>query len=306
MDSSTSPDTKTEEQRPAPRIRVVCVVYNPGPELLTFSDSLRKATTEDIEVRLVNNGDANKYLDQVCQIWNIDAIEPGENLGYGRGVNLGAKGFTGDWIVAANPDLIWEENSLENLVSVAEKTPRAASFGPCIKNTDGSVYPSARNLPSIYNGIGHALFKNIWKKNPWSRKYWNLDALDPKHASPISAQWLSGACLLLRAKAFFEVSGFNEKYFMFVEDLELGERLGKNGWLNIYVPSAVVIHDQGTSWRSKPEKMIIAHHESTETYLREKYSKWYQRPLRMVLRVGLKLHLKLELKLNNSPLSKRR
>ena len=67
-----------------------------------------------------------------------------------------------------------------------------------------------------------------------------------------SVGWLSGSCLLLRRAAFDAVGGFDARYFMYMEDVDLGDRLGKAGWLNVYVPSAEVLHDKGHSTGRDP------------------------------------------------------
>ena len=59
--------------------------------------------------------------------------------------------------------------------------------------------------------------------------------------------WLSGACLLLPAAAWRRLKGFDDDYFMFFEDVDLGERVGRAGWLNVQVNDSVVIHEQGAS-----------------------------------------------------------
>ena len=73
----------------------------------------------------------------------------------------------------------------------------------------------------------------MWPSNPWTA------AVPPGAREPTSAgRWLSGSCLLLRRRAFDSVGGFDSRYFMYIEDVDLGDRLGKAGWQNVYVPGA--------------------------------------------------------------------
>jgi N-acetylglucosaminyl-diphospho-decaprenol L-rhamnosyltransferase len=91
------------------------------------------------------------------------------------------------------------------------------------------------------------------------------------------------------------VDGFDARYFMYFEDVDLGERLGLAGWRNVYVPSAEVVHVGGAS-TGKPEvsaRMAAAHHESAYRYLSEKYPGARWAPLRAALKAGLEVRHRL-------------
>ncbi|SDD83008.1 N-acetylglucosaminyl-diphospho-decaprenol L-rhamnosyltransferase [Sanguibacter gelidistatuariae] len=264
---------------------MVCVVFNPGDELRDFGRSLATASRRPIDLVFVNNGGPSAVANEVAASLGGRVLPSGGNLGYGGGANVGLATSASEWAVVANPDLVWEPGSLDVLLEAGEAEPRAGSLGPALLNTDGTVYPSARAIPSLRQGVGHALFGRVWANNPWSREY----RREHEHASTQErpAGWLSGACLVLRRTALEEMGGFDESYFMFFEDLDLGERLRDAGWLNLYVPAARVTHVQGVSWKSKPELMIRAHHASAEQYLHRRYSRWYQAPLRAAISAGL-------------------
>ncbi len=104
---------------------------------------------------------------------NVRFVPTGGNLGYGGGANAGVASLGDDvgWIVIANPDLEWDPGSIDALLEVAQRWPRGGAFGPLIREPDGTVYPSARLLPSLGRGIGHAVFGKIWPRNPWTRSY---------------------------------------------------------------------------------------------------------------------------------------
>jgi N-acetylglucosaminyl-diphospho-decaprenol L-rhamnosyltransferase len=270
---------------PARAVRVVCVVYHPGPELEDFAASLEDATTAPCELVLVDNGTDGTVARRVAEVHAGRVVTPGTNLGYGVAANLGADGAEQPWIVVANPDIVWHPGSLDVLLDAAERLPGAGALGPALLNTDGTVYPSARELPSLTQGVGHALLVRVWPGNPWTRAY---QRRQQQVGSERTAGWLSGACLLLRREAFETVGGFDPSYFMFFEDLDLGERLGLAGWSNVYVPTSHVSHVGGTSWRERPATMISAHHASAAHYLTHRYDRWFEWPVRVALRVGLK------------------
>lgn len=274
-------------------VRVVCVVFHPGDELATFARTLAAASAAPVELVVVDNGTDQSVSRAVADEFGARLLVTGSNLGYGGGANAGADGCEAPWLLVANSDLEWEPGSLDVLVDAAAADPRTGSAGPALLNLDGTVYPSARALPSLTQGAGHALFVRVWPGNPWTRRY---RAEQEKTGQQRPAGWLSGACLLLRREAFEAVGGFDDDYFMFFEDVDLGERLGRAGWTNLYVPQAKVTHVGGTSWRAKPATMISAHHASAARYVGRRYPRWYQWPVRQAAVLGLRLRERAELR----------
>ncbi|MBD7918022.1 glycosyltransferase family 2 protein [Cellulomonas sp. Sa3CUA2] len=295
MSTSPAPELHAPTPGGAPRVRVVCVVYHPGDELARFAATLATASTLPVELVVVDNGTDHAVASEVTSsVAGARLVVPGANLGYGAAANRGAAGATTPWLVVANPDIEWSPGSLDRLVAAGDEQPTAGALGPMLLNTDGTTYPSARALPSLRLGAGHAIFARLWPHNPWTRAY---------HARQEStggylreAGWLSGACLLLRRTAFEQIGGFDESYFMFFEDVDLGERLTRAGWENLYVPDVRVTHVGGTSWRERPAPMIRAHHASALAYLRRRYPHWYQAPLRAALRLGLRMRQQVQLR----------
>ncbi|HET9117003.1 MAG TPA: glycosyltransferase family 2 protein, partial [Pseudonocardiaceae bacterium] len=151
------------------------------------------------------------------------------------------------------------------------------------------VYPSARLLPKLGRGAGHAVIGPVWPANPWTTAYRQSDiALGER-----TAEWLSGSCLLLRRTAFEAIGGFDSRYFMYFEDVDLGDRLGRAGWLNVYVPTAEVTHLGGHATSRVSEQMLVEHHRSTYRYLSDRHPGPLHAPLRLVLRAGLAGRLQL-------------
>ncbi|WP_028936643.1 glycosyltransferase family 2 protein [Pseudonocardia spinosispora] len=271
------------------RLAVVSVTYSPGESLGAFLDSLVKATERDYTVVLADNGSVDGAPERAEQERDeVTLLRIGENVGYGSGANRGVAelGPEFGWIVVANPDVVWQPGSLDELIAAAERTPRAGALGPLIRGGDGAVYPSARLLPSLGRGIGHALFGKVWPANPWTRAYQQSETVVEER----DAEWLSGSCLLLRRTAFDSVSGFDSRYFMYFEDVDLGDRLARAGWRNRYVPSAEIVHTGGHATTAHAEvsaRMLAEHHRSAYRYLADRHPGPLWAPLRLVLRAGL-------------------
>jgi N-acetylglucosaminyl-diphospho-decaprenol L-rhamnosyltransferase len=282
----------TEPKRYGDELAVVAVTYSPGETLEPFLDTLGKATTRPVHVVLADNGSTDGMPERAAERENVTLVRTGGNLGYGAAANRGvaALGDEYGWIVVANPDLEWGDGSLDTLLEAAGRWPRGGAFGPLLRDPDGTVYPSARLLPSLGKGIGHAVLGRVWPSNPWTRAYKQSDTEVVERI----AGWLSGSCLLLRRSAFDSVDGFDPRYFMYFEDVDLGDRLGRAGWLNVYVPSAEVVHIQGHSTARSSARMLAAHHDSARRYINDRHPGWRWAPVRVAVGAGLAVRLRLE------------
>ena len=274
------------EPAPAPVLTVVTVTYSSGSHLDRFLSSLTVATDQPVDVVIADNGSVDGAPEEAVERYpGTRLMRSGANLGYGTAVNRAVATVPPDqeFVVVANPDVVWGPGSIDALLDAAGRWQRAGTLGPLIREPDGSVYPSARHLPSLVRGGMHAVVGFVWKANPWTKSY--RQERVPPSERPVG--WLSGSCLLVRRKAFDAVGGFDERYFMYMEDVDLGDRLGAAGWLNVYVPGAEVLHSKGHSTGREPARNLRAHHDSTYIYLSDRHNRWWQAPLRWTMRGAL-------------------
>jgi len=277
----------------SPSVGVVTVTHNSEAVLAPFLDSVRaELEASDLvdawSLVVADNASAHaSALHDVAVERGALFLERHENDGYGAGVSAAVEALPSDtdFVLISNPDVVLHAGSLDALVACALRTPEGASFGPRILDLEGAVYPSARNLPSLRSGVGHAVLGRAWPGNPWSRAY-KADRLSDRERT---AGWLSGACLLVRRDRWDEVGGFDHGFFMYFEDVDLGARLGRAGWKNVYVPSATVVHTGAHSTSQSSAAMERVHHQSAYRYLSRRYTGWHLAPLRLVLRTGLAL-----------------
>ena len=265
---------------------VVTVTYSPGPHLDRFLATLSHATERPFTVVMADNGSTDGRPEQALERYpNSRLMRMDGNIGYGSAMNRGAAVVAPDaeFLIVANPDVQWGPGSIDVLIGAASRWPNAGALGPLIRNPDGSVYPSARHLPSLVRGGMHAVVGPVWRNNPWTKAY----RQEHQEPSERPVGWLSGSCLLMRRAAFAEIGGFDERYFMYMEDVDLGDRLGRAGWLNVYVPSAEIMHDKGHSTGRDPARNLARHHVSTYTYLADRYPGWPNAPLRAIMKAAL-------------------
>ncbi|HEV7524491.1 MAG TPA: glycosyltransferase family 2 protein, partial [Acidimicrobiia bacterium] len=145
--------------------------------------------------------------------------------------------------------------------------PAVGACGPRIRNTDGTDYPSARRLPSVPLAVAHGFLGLWWRTNPFTARYRELDS-DP--GQPRSVDWVSGAAVWLRRSALDAVGGWDERYFMYMEDLDLCWRLRRSGFGVAYEPGGAVTHVQGASTSRVPYRMLVQHHRSALQFARRR------------------------------------
>lgn len=268
-------------------LAIITVAHRSSSVLDEFITSARTASSGEFELHIADNSlGQDPELKSVLarHSWAILHELP-TNDGYGAAVNAVVATVSADvrWIVIVNPDVSFSPGSLDTLVDATRRHPSGGAFGPTILTPDGDVYPSARSQPSLRTGIGHAIAHPIWPDNPWSRRY----LLHDREHRERTAGWLSGACMLVSIDAFHAVGGFDERFFMYFEDVDLCRRLSLEGWENIYVPESVVTHTGAHSTGKSRERMIRAHHDSAYLFLETRYSGPWLAPVRFLLRLGL-------------------
>jgi len=279
-----SPSTPVPQSRAA----IVTVSYGSFEVLKGFLTSVPQSSTQPTTVIVADNKpEGDERVATLSREHAVTYLPLRENLGYGGAINAAVETLppSVEWILVSNPDVSLEPGALDTLVATGDSDPRIGSVGPVVLTAEGEVYPSARSVPSLRNGVGHALLANLWVDNPWSRAYRN-DAEEPVERR--DAGWLSGSCVLVRRTAFTELGGFDTGFFMYFEDVDLGYRLGSSGYRNVYEPAARVVHTGAHSTTSDSARMISAHHESARRFLNKKYAGWWLWPVRVVLTVGLR------------------
>lgn len=284
----TGGDAQTDDRTTTANVAVVTVAYRSNDVLPGFLDSIAAASAEPVLTVVVDNRpDEVSLAAKLATGVGAHYVPLPENPGYGGAINAGVATVPDSvrWVLVSNPDVVLHPGVIDALVAVGESDERIGAIGPAVLNPDGTVYPSARRVPSLRTGVGHALFVNLWHDNPWTRRY----RADDEAVAARDAGWLSGACLLVRRSAFDALGGFDDAYFMYFEDVDLGYRLGKAGYRNRYEPGVAVTHVGAHTAARDSTVMIRAHHDSARRFIGRKYAGWYLWPVRAALGVGLAL-----------------
>jgi N-acetylglucosaminyl-diphospho-decaprenol L-rhamnosyltransferase len=272
-----------------PTIGIATVSYGSEAVLGPFLESVPGASSADVCVVVADNlpDGPNNTVPALCAAAGATYLAMPSNLGYGKAMNAAVAAMPASvaWVLISNPDVLLETGAIDELARGGETSSQVGAVGPAVRNEDGTVYPSARAIPSLRTGVGHALFSNLWAANPWTTAYLR-DAGGELIAR--DAGWLSGSCVLVRRTVFDELGGFDPRFFMYFEDVDLGNRIGKAGYRNLYWPTASITHSGAHSTTGvASDAMIRAHHTSARQFLATKYPGPVLWPVRVTLRVGL-------------------
>jgi len=279
-------------------IDIVIVNYKSTDCLLKCLKSVYDSIN-DIPVRIfVYDNDSRNCVDRVSIAFpEVNLTKSPLNIGFGKAVNKCIKQGTAPYVLLLNPDTIIKDGFFGSILQYIENNPDIGIIGPKILNIDGSLQGSARAFPKPWMAFfGRNSFLIRWfPNNRISRKC--ILSTGSDGVAPMSADWVSGACMLIRRKAIDEVGLLDEQFFMYWEDADWCKRMWENGWKVAYFPKASIVHHVGCSSSKRPLRSILEFHKSSYKIIRKyKITPFYI--TNSVIIIGLSLRLGIMFLLN--------
>lgn len=230
-----------------PELSVVIVSYNTREVLRACLNSLFKAAKwVEMEVIVVDNSSRDGSAEMVQQDFpDVQVIASKVNLGFAAGNNLGFEKVRGRYVLLLNPDALLEEDALIRALDHMEANPLAGMGGGRLLGRDGSEQPSARLFPSLLNEI--LALSGLAARFPKSRFFGRFDRTWDVSGTAISIDWVPGAFTIIRRSALDQVGNFDERYFLYYEEVDLCRRFKAAGWKIWYWPDIVIRHWGGES-----------------------------------------------------------
>ena len=246
---AVEPAPMPEFVRPRRSVSVVMVVYMTGEALQESVQCVLKDPLVD-EFVIVDNGSTSPEAASLRKVADADPrvvlLAGHGNIGFARGANLGADRAKGDALVFLNPDAFLQPGCIAALVREADAHPAPCIVGGRVLNADRTEQRGARRGDiTLVNAL--MSLSTLSKLLPGGRRYevhWEDEAL-PDAAAP--APTISGACFCMRREDFESLQGFDEKYFLHVEDVDLCWRVRQAGGAVLFHPKAEVVHLGHTS-----------------------------------------------------------
>ncbi|MCB0345564.1 MAG: glycosyltransferase [Bdellovibrionales bacterium] len=272
VESALAPSPAAEKIR---TVRAVIVNYNAGNRLNACVAALEQAArtlehSRRIEIIILDNASADasavrleaRYKENPRISFNFQA----SNLGFAGGINTALAGANYDAALILNPDVIVSAAAIERLCKTIDLFPAAGLAAPVLTDAVGEVQRgfTVRRFPSLASITAETLgLHALWPNNPWTSRQrccsnwdWRLNAALERDSSavpyeqtlPLCVEQPAAACIMIRAKAFQELGGFDERFWpAWFEDVDFCRRLSDGGWKSLICSEARVVHEGGYS-----------------------------------------------------------
>ena len=245
------------------KLSVIIVNYNVRPYLTACLDSVQRALEGiESEVFVVDNHSDDDSVEVVSSdyAW-VHLINNRDNLGFSKANNIAIRQAQGEYILLLNPDTVVAEDTLKGVIDFMEQHPKAGGAGVRMHNADGTLAPESRRaIPTPFV----AARKMLGFTKRYYMSYLSWDA-------PAQIEVVSGAFMLLRHKAIYEVGMLDEDFFMYGEDIDLSYRLLLGGWQNWYLPYDIV-HYKGQSTSKSDFRYVHVFYQAMLIFFRKHYS----------------------------------
>jgi N-acetylglucosaminyl-diphospho-decaprenol L-rhamnosyltransferase len=249
-----------------PDVDIVVVSYNSRDELRACVEPVAGQT--GIRVVVVDNASPDGGLEAIVDL-AVDRVQLDQNGGFSHGCNVGWRRGSAPFVLFLNPDAVISPAGVAQLAGVLESDTGVGIAAPLIRDVDGHVDYSQRRFPRLRSTYARALFLHrIVGRVSWVDELIRDEAA---YVRPGSPDWVSGACLMVRRDVLDELGGWDERFFMYCEDIDLCRRVRGLGLDVRFVPDAVAEHEGGASAPRPALLPVLA--ESRVLYARKHWSR---------------------------------
>jgi N-acetylglucosaminyl-diphospho-decaprenol L-rhamnosyltransferase len=213
-------------------------------DLLARCLSALRADPSPKQVIVVDNASADGSLASLAGL-PVETLALARNGGFAHGCNAGWREGAAPYVLFLNPDARIAPASLRTLVAALDADPGIGAAAPRIHDAGGALDHSQRRHPRLRSTYARALFLHrLFPGASWTDELVRTEA---EYDRPGRPDWVSGACVLVRRTVLEALGGFDERFFMYCEDIDLCRRIAEAGWELAYEPRARVVHAGGAS-----------------------------------------------------------
>lgn len=268
-------------------IGIVIVSYNTVDHLKRCLLSIAKNPFVDgtFSVVVVDNNSVDGSVKMVRKLFPwVRLIENKTNRGFAAGCNQGIKAIKSKYYLLLNSDAALMGDALSVLAGFMDANPDVGIVGGLIFTEGGEIQPSTLVFPTYWN----LLFSrsSILSRIPPFRWYMEHVRRVPDEVVDVPA--VAGGFMMIRSSALQQVGLLDERFFIYLEDIDICRRMWKSGWRVVFNPNARVLHTWGASSKQRKVKTFWWHHISMFKYFQKYFP--YLFPVNLLLLLGLVLH----------------
>jgi GT2 family glycosyltransferase len=256
-----------------PDLTIAIVSFNAKEELRACLDSVFSAThLASFEVIVADNASTDGTVEMLRERFpEVRLIASPENQGFSRGSNLCWREARSSLVLFLNSDTVVPERALDRLVAIARERPETGAIGPRLLYPDGELQMSFGAMP----GIASELLQKLWNAGYARGKGPLRSAVRRRYSRERFVDWVSAACLLTRRDTLETVSGFDENFFLYSEDVDLCARIRAIGGRILFTPEVEIVHLVGGSRETNRDRAVYESHRS-RLYFYEKHHRSFQ------------------------------
>jgi len=273
-------------------ISVIIVSYNVREFLHQSLLSIEKAAAGlKVEIFVVDNASIDGTPEFVREHFPaVHLIANTENAGFGAANNQALREAEGNYILFLNPDTIIQEDTLSVMMDYMDRHPECGLSGCKILNADGSLQLACRrSFPTPMVTLPKMLgLSALFPKSPRLARY-NLTFLDPEQEAEVDA--VSGSFMFTRKELMLDLGAFDERFFMYGEDLDLCYRVKEAGYSVNYVPATSIIHYKGESSKQAAFDNILIFYKAMDVFVQKHFALRFSLPYTLMLRTGILTHM---------------
>ena len=268
-------------------LSVAIVSYNAREELASCLTALYAYTSRHtLEIIVADNASTDGSLDMIEERFpEVVTIRCEDNLGFAKASNRCWRIATESLVLFLNSDTVVSEGALDRMADFMNERTQVGALGPLLLNEDGSVQMSFGRMHGLVSEfIQKCLNRGYANGTGPLRGY-----VTRQHSRERNPDWISGACLMTRRELLEHVGGFDEKFFLYSEDVDLCARLRATGKTVLFTPEVKVKHLKGRSTSKTVERTLLESHRSRLYFYSKHYGRWRLLLLKSYLTVKLKL-----------------
>jgi len=238
---------------------IVIVNWNSGSQLKECIDSIQKADKSQCSLEkiiVVDNASSDNSIALLSQnVQNLKIIQNDENLGFGKACNQGAFESKSEFILFLNPDMLVYETTFLNLFEYIKMNAKAeeAIYGVQLLDEEKNIQKSCARFPTLWSFTVRSLGLN--KLNSKVFKSYTME--DWKHENTQNVNQVIGAFFMVKREIFEKLNGFDERYFVYYEELDFSKRVHALGYKTLYVTESQAYHKGGgTSEQVKAKRLF--------------------------------------------------